>query len=285
MIDDPFLEIERELGVSMSAPDEGKVTPIHSRDRLVQEEGGRLDSIPLIAELIGRVKDALSATKDFARLSQGRFSDREFGDYFNRVLGGDLDRVDLVLSGLLNYIKVNTPIQKKNTVHTLVEELLKAHQPKLEEKGVRLFKKFEKDLPETIVPDEQLRYILDSLFRFAAEAVLSNGSIGISTKSLAVQPERAVMSPAFDKSGRSVQIIMVFKAATKPAGPVETGSGSRTLRKEDWLDLELRMVREIVQKNQGSMKIETDAKESRTVLVLRFPAERRRVVCYRAVNQ
>ncbi|MGZ3533719.1 MAG: hypothetical protein ACXU9K_00675 [Thermodesulfobacteriota bacterium] len=38
-------------------------------------------------------------------------------------------------------------------MHRLIEEVLRKYQVQLNEKGVRLSKKYEKDLPETIVPD------------------------------------------------------------------------------------------------------------------------------------
>jgi len=286
MSDDLLSEIEREWSAPTSTSNEEKAAPFTSKEGLARDEGGNIDLLPLVVELIHRVQNTLSGTRNFAQLSRGRFSDREFGDYFDRVVSGDLDQIDLALTGLLNYIKVNTPIQKRNTVHTLIEEVWKAHRPGLEEKKVRLFKRFEKDLPETIVPDEQLRYMLDSLVRYAMAAGLSDGSVGISTKSAALRREGVETRPGLDPSRRYIQIIMVFEATKKPAEPpLETGFAPHALRREDLLDLEMRMVREMVRKNQGVIKVETDEKRSRTLIILRFPVERRKVVYYRALNQ
>jgi hypothetical protein len=45
-------------------------------------------------------------------MSRDKFSDKKFGDHFNRIVTEDVKKLDLVLNGLFNYIKVNTAIRK-----------------------------------------------------------------------------------------------------------------------------------------------------------------------------
>jgi hypothetical protein len=60
--------------------------------------------------------------------------------------------------------------------------------------------------------------------------------------------------------------------------------GAQTLRKEEPLDLILRFVKEVVQRNQGMMRIEADEKKAKTFIFLRLPVERRKVVYYQSLN-
>jgi len=69
------------------------------------------------------------------------------------------------LNGLLNYFEVTFPTQKTGTVNILIEEVLRKNQVRLKEKEVRIFKKLEKDLPEIVVPEKPLRYILNSILQ------------------------------------------------------------------------------------------------------------------------
>jgi light-regulated signal transduction histidine kinase (bacteriophytochrome) len=232
-------------------------------------------------ELIERIKNTLSSIKGYAQLSRGKFSDREFGDYFYRAVTGDVEKMDMVLNGLVNYVKLNTPIQKTDTVHHFIEEVLRKHQAKLDEKGIKLFKKFEKGLPETIVPDEQLRYILSSVLQYAIGSMPSNGSIGLSTRSLIVEKEVGQDLVLFQKDSRYIEISVVLVGYRKPT---EQGMGAQTLRKEEPLDLILRFVKEVVQRNQGMMRIEADEKKAKTFIFLRLPVERRKVVYYQSLN-
>jgi hypothetical protein len=151
----------------------------------------------------------------------------------------------------------------------------------LEEKGIKLFKKFEKDLPETIVPDEQLKYILNSVFQYALGSISPNLSMGFYTRSLVLEKEVSQGLALLQKDGRYIEISVVFMGYKKPA---EQGVGSQGLQKEEPLDLILRFVKEVVQRNRGIMRIEVDEQKAKTFISLRFPVERRRVVYYQSGN-
>jgi hypothetical protein len=48
--------------------------------------------------------------------------------------------------------------------------------------------------------------------------------------------------------------------------------------------LELRLIKEIIQKNRGMMKFEVNEKKPRTLISLKFPIERRKLIYYQPVN-
>jgi signal transduction histidine kinase len=232
-------------------------------------------------DLIHRIKNTLGSIRNYTQISRGKFSDKEFGEYFYRAVTEDVEKIDMVLDGLINYIKLNTPIRKTDTVHHLTEEVLKKHQAKLEEKGIKLFKKFEKDLPETIVPDEQLKYIVSSVLQYAMAFTPPNWNIGLSTRSLILEKEAGEMDDLFKRDGRYIEISVVFAGYNKRTEPVLK---TTTLQEEEAPDLILRFVKEIVLRNRGMMRIGTDEKKTKTFISLRFPVERRKVVYYQSVN-
>jgi hypothetical protein len=83
------------------------------------------------------------------------------------------------------------------------------------------------------------------------------------------------------KDGRYIEISVVFMGYKKPA---DQEVRSQRLQKEEPLDLILRFVKEVVQRNRGVMRIEVDEGKARTFISLRFPVERRKVVYYQSVN-
>jgi hypothetical protein len=193
----------------------------------------------------------------------------------------DIEKMEMVLNSLIDYMKLNTPIRKMNTVHTIIEELLKKHQVKLEAKGIKLFKRFEQNLPETIVPDEQLKYAVGSVLQYAMVLTPPGWNIALSTKSLLVEKETAEAEGVFKRDGRYIEISVAFAVRQRPSKPA---SGTATIQKEEALDLLLRFVRRVVLRNHGTMKIGADEKKTKTFISLRFPVERRRVVHYQSVN-
>jgi len=275
-----FFDIESETKSFSSTSVKQGIESIRSKlDLLSNEQNGPFIT-PFFVELIQRIKKTLGSIRNYTQISRDKFSDKEFGEYFYRAVTGDIEKIDVVLNGLVNYIKLNSPIQKTNTVHRLIEEELKKIQSKLEGKGVKLFKKFEKDLPETVVPDEQLRYILGSVFQYALANISPNLSMGLSTRSFVLEKEGEGQG-LIKKDGRYIEISLGFMGYRSP---VEQGTGSGRLQREEPLDLILRFVKEVVQRNQGTMKVEADEKKSKTFISLRFPVERRKVVYYQSVN-
>jgi hypothetical protein len=227
----------------------------------------------LLFELIHHTKSTLDSIKKFTQLSRGKFSDKEFGELFYQMITKDIEKNDLLLNSFLNYIKATTPIRKKGTVHNLIEEVLKKHQVRLEENKTKILKDLEKDLPETIVPDEQFRFILDSILQYAMASIPPDGSIEFLTKSFVLQKETREDQAFFKKNGKYIEILVVLPYYKEPKEqPVP--------QKEVVPDLILRLVHDMVERNEGMIKFELDETKAKKFISLKFPVERRSVFRY-----
>ena len=235
-------------------------------------------------ELVHRIKNPLVSIKTFTQLLREKFDDQEFREYFYRIVTEDIEKIDSLLNGLLNYVKINTPMEKANTVHFILEDVLKKYEGKLVDKKIRVFKKFEKDLPETVVHEEQLRYILNSILQYALPSIPPQGSIGFLTKSLRVPKRIGEEQKPAEKDGRFVEIMVVFTGYKKPVEKFDTILGVPPLQQEEAFELELRLIREMIQKNRGVMTFEVNEKRPRTLISLKFPMERRKVIYYPSTN-
>ena len=247
------------------------------------ERNANVFSLFLI-ELVHRIKNPLVSVKTFTQLLREKFGDPEFREHFYRIVTEDIEKIDAVLNGLLSYIKINTPIEKRDTVHFILEDVLKRHEIQLEDKRIKIFKRFEKDLPETIVHDEQLRYILNTLIQYAIPSIPPNGSMGFLTKSLDLSAQTAPDKKRYQRDGTYVEILIVFTGYKRPVEQFENILGIHEFQKEEAMELELRLIREIIQKNQGMMKFEVNEKKPRTLISLQFPIERRKLVYYQPGN-
>jgi hypothetical protein len=107
-----------------------------------------------------------------------------------------------------------------------------------------------------------------------------NGYFGIYTRSGTLQKETAEDQALGKKKEKYIEILMIFTGYKKPMAQLGPPLGVPARPKEGILDLSLRLVDEIVQRNRGMMKFEVDEKMGRTTIALRFPVERRKVVYY-----
>jgi hypothetical protein len=270
-------EVHQSQSISLESKGETESPP--SKEIIIPNERTAFLLFPFFIELIDQFKDTLKNLRNQARIFQEKFRDQEFGAHINRIIMEDIKKIELLQDSLLNYIKINNPIIKTNTVNTLLEEELKKYQVELEDKKIKLFKTLEKDLPETAVPDDQLRYILSSVFQYVMALMPSNRSFGLFTRSLTPHRETGNDEALVKKEGKYVEILIVFTGYKKPT------VGIPAHQKEGILDLALRLVDEIVQRNSGMMKFEEDERKQKTTISLRFPVERRKVVYYRPANE
>jgi nitrogen-specific signal transduction histidine kinase len=281
---DLFFETDVEKSPFVSFLKKTETRPLSfERKNVIHKQDNHFSSLFFI-ELVHRIKNPLVSIKTFTQLLREKFDDEEFREYFYRIVTEDIEKIDSLLNGLLNYVKINTPIEKVNTVHFILEDVLKKYESKLEDKKIRVFKKFERDLPETVVHEEQLRYILDSILQYALPSIPSQGSIGFLTKSLSAQRETGEDQNPVQKDGRFIEILIVFTGYKKPVEKFDTILGVPALQQEETIELELRLIKEMIQKNRGVMTLEVNDKRPRTLISLKFPMERRKVIYYPSTN-
>lgn len=232
-------------------------------------------------ELIWGTKSVLDSVKKITQALQAKFDDKEFGEsFFLRTLDADIEKTDSFMNGLMNFLKVSTPVLKANTVHTLVEEVLTKHQAALEGNRGRVITRFEKDLPETTVPDEQLRYILDCLVQHAVDSMGFRGTLGVLTRTFPPRGKTGENPPA--EQHRHVEILLLFSGFRTLPQPPWAALGIPGIYNDEPRDLTWLLAKETVLRNRGRIKIETDEKSNRTIITLVIPAERREVVYYLA---
>jgi len=239
-------------------------------------------SLPVyFVELFNRIKASLSAMQAFAFLSRENFKDRELGEHFYKIVNEDIAKTISLIDCFNDYINFSTPVVKRDTVNTLVEEVIKKHERQFEEKRIKVIKKqFEKDLPETILPDEQLRYILNSVIQYALLSVPPDGSIGFLTRLLNMETSKGQEWDQLQKDGRYLEVLVVSAGYEKPDEETGVVSEMPNAHQEEAVELILRLAKEIIEKNKGMMRYKVYEDKPMTFISLILPVERRNVVRY-----
>jgi len=260
------------------------LNPLDSEERGPQNGHDTSFSSVFLIELVHRIKNTLTSIKKFTLVSEDKFDDKEFRKQSLSSVNEDIERIDSVLNSLLNYISINTPIVKTDTLHLILEGILEANEKPIQKKNIKIFKKFEKDLPETSMHDEQVRFILNSIFQYAILSTPTNGIIGFLIKSLDGQKETPDKKISPKKNGTYIEVDIGFMSNHTSSGQSERTSGTAHGPKEEGIQLILALVKEIIQKNRGEMIFQVDKKKPRTLITLKFPIERRKVIYYEPIS-
>ncbi len=230
-------------------------------------------------ELIHRVRGSLAAMKTLAFYSRENFRDKELGDYFYNIVSEDIEKTLFILDCFCDYISINTPIKKTNTINNMLEEILRENQKELDEKKIKIIKKqLDPELPETSVMDEHLRFILNSLFQYLLFSLSLNGRLGILTRTIESKDWNGEGKERLQKDMKYIEVLII-SAHFEPKGQ-EMSSLSPISQEnhEERIDLILEMVKKILEKNRGLIHTKLYPKKGLKLISLLLPIERRNVL-------
>jgi hypothetical protein len=283
LVNDIF-KTPNENNSTPSLPNQAKSDPPKPKEKDPPRDQDSPFMSSFLPELIHSIKNTLISIKNTSQLSADKFNDVEFRKYSQRSITDDIKKIDSVLNSLLNYIHINTPITKSNTLSILLEEVLEANEKQIQCKNIKIFKKYEKDLPETFIHDEQVRFILNSLLQYAILSTPREGTIGFLIKSFDFHNGGSDKKIPPERNGGYIEAAIGFMGGKEPTEQPKDTPGKSANQKEEPIKLILQLVKEILQKNHGSMTYECDPKKPRTLITLRFPIERRKVVYYEPIS-
>jgi hypothetical protein len=235
----------------------------------------------LFADLVDRIKKALDEVRSLADSSEGKFSDLAFGHNFRRRVTQETDKSEAELNCFLEYLKIRFPVRRRNTVHVILEEVLKKHEKKMMERRIRILKKqYETDLPEATVHVEELKFVLNWLLEYAIISAAPQAHIGILTRSVDIQQGQDQVGSLSQKGKKYIEILIVFGAYERRDEQMGFAPKTKAARQQIGSDFILPLVNEIVKKNQGMVKSSVNHEGHLRMVSLTLPIERRKIVYY-----
>jgi len=296
----PFTDLESDgqegsAGVKAIPDDSGGLSSSGLFDRMESLPSEKNESEPLPAEsspfltsfildLIPEVKKQLAAIRHVTSFSVHRLGEEAFRAAYQKNISEKIVQIDSVLNSLLNYIHINTPVFKKNTLHVILEEILEANEKQLREKKIRVFRKVEKELPDTYIHDEQMKYILNTLLQFVILSSPPNGSIGFLLRVPGVDQGEGQSRDITGTQDGMIEVLIGFNPDQLPEDSPESLPQSSKIRKDEITGLILKLAEEILKKNRGTLNWEVDGKRSKSLIIVKLPIERRKVVYYERIN-
>jgi nitrogen-specific signal transduction histidine kinase len=280
--EDHFFESEKKGHSLFSFLKEDGVKPKESgKEGLPHEQGPSfMDSV--LIELVHGIKNALASIYHATVLGMDHYEDGEMRERSHRQVREEIKKIDSVLNSVLNFISINTPILKTNTLYTILEEILEANEKPLRQKNIKVIKRYGKDLPDTFIHPEQVRFIFHSVLQYAVLSTVPNESIGFLMESSDVDSGAGGEKTSFGNDRRYIEVMIGFNGDGKSVRSLEDLSETPGDAGEGMTDLILRLAKEILQRNHGMMT-ETHGERLKTLIHLRFPVERRKVVYYEPI--
>jgi hypothetical protein len=261
-----------------------KDVPPHELEESDPPDEKTISLSPLfLVETLRDIKKNVGSIYKIGLLSMEKSDNHEEREHSRMAITKAYDQIVSTVDMLSSYINATSPIAKKNTIHCILEEILESNEKKLRGRKIELKKILGEELPETIAHDEQVRFMLNLIFQYAILSTPSGGTIEIATRFVESQKGQDLSSHDPLKSKYSEILI----SSSHPKYSLNESPGVPEvprIEREGPSYFILRLVREMMRRNQGMIDFQMDQMKSRTRISLRFPVERRRVAYYRPVN-
>jgi hypothetical protein len=271
--------------------EEDRLTKIDKDDpaghRLEESDLSDEKSIPLsplfLLEALGDIKKAVGSIYKIGLLSMEKSDNIEDREHSWKAMTQGFDQIVSIVNMLSSYTNVTCPIVKRDTIHCILEEILESNERELRARQIELKKTLGEGLPETIFQDEQVRFILNLVLQYTILSTPSGGRIEIATQFVNNEKEQDLSS--IDPVRNKYSEILI--SSLHPDYSLNELPGAPEvpiIERDDTSHFILRLVREMIRRNQGVIDLQMDQMKSRTRISLRFAVERRRVSYYRPIN-
>lgn len=268
---------ERSENIFFFSPQTNSTTPSPAEKDLPPNQNA-ISILPFFLELTDRVRGSMAAMKTLAFYSKENFRDRELGEYFHRVVTEDIEKTMSLLDCFFEYLNLINPVKKVNTINTMLEEILKEKQLEFDKKHIKIVKKkFEQNLPETSLTDEQLGFILNSVFDYILLSSPLNGGMGILTRSIESNQWNGEEKRRLQKDTNYIEILILSKYVNLLRQPENPLASIPSENQEERMDLILQLIKKTLENNRGAMKTKGHTRKEMNVISLVLPIERRNV--------
>ena len=169
----------------------------------------------------------------------------------------------------------------------ILEDILEGNGSQLQTKNIKIIRKFDENLPETFIHDEQVKFILNSILLYAILSTPYDGGMGFLTRTInqkgaGTTEDEGKIVPFKDR--RYIEILIVSTSHKDPLEQLEKPPEGKAIENENSIGLILQLIRELIQRSQGTIEFQVDEKKTRTIFILRLPCEIRRVVYYEPIK-
>ena len=138
----------------------------------------------LAARLAHEIKNPMTAIGTFIQMLPRKYDDDEFRRDFYRVAMEETERVNNLITELLDLVKTRESRFEQSDLHQLIDKMVLLVSPQSKEKGIEVVRHYDEEVKEVWLDEEKMKQVVLNILSNAVEFTPSGGQIEISTKKL-----------------------------------------------------------------------------------------------------
>jgi len=132
----------------------------------------------MAAGMAHEIKNPLSSMKVLSQLMPLKFKDSEFRKRFTEIMPREIGRIDRIVESLLGFARATAPRFDMISIETIIEETLQVFQEDIQNRKIKLEKKFA-EVPPITADADQMSQVFSNLILNAIQAMPKGGELKI----------------------------------------------------------------------------------------------------------
>jgi PAS domain S-box-containing protein len=156
----------------------------------------RLASLGEVAAgMAHEIKNPLVSIKTFAELLPDKYDDEEFRYTFSKIVRHEIERINRLLTDLLNFTKSSKLCYKEVSLGFLLDEIIAQLAHQLEEQKIKVHKLYQEGIPAIRVDRDQIKQAFFNICLNAVQAMPQGGELSIGVETVGMQGKRPEGDP------------------------------------------------------------------------------------------
>ena len=232
-----------------------------------KDRAQRLASVgELAADLAHEIKNPLVSIRTFTELLPERFSDEAFREHFLEVAGGEIARIDSLVTQLCQLARRPSSRLEAVDLRLLLEETLSLLSAQMEGQGVQVLRRYSDSMPPLRGDGGELRQVFLNVLKNSLEAMPEGGMLRVDT--LCGEDGGGKRCSEVRISDTGVGIPQEY--AGRIFDPFFT-------TKEKGTGLGLTICHRLIESYGGDLRVENNPESPGVIVTLRFPIQEEHV--------
>lgn len=233
--------------------------------RELEERVRRADRLASLGKLAAgiahEVRNPLASIKGFAQYLKGKFPPKESGAEYADIIIEEVERLDKVVSALLNFAKPKPPQPEMHNINSIIEDSLSLIEDKARTDHISIIKNLGVNIPLTAVDKEQIKQVFLNIFLNAIQEMEEGGALEVASHS----GEDSMVIVEIRDTGRGI-----------PPENIQNIFSPFFTTKDSGFGLGLSIANSIIESHGGEIKVKSEI-EKGTILTIQIPVDHRKM--------
>jgi signal transduction histidine kinase len=184
----------------------------------------------LAARLAHEIKNPMTAIGTFIQMMPKKHNDEEFRRDFHQIAMEETNRVNNLVTELLDLVKTSEPHFELNDLHILIDKMILLVSPQSNAKRIRITRQFDSDIGQVWMDTEKMKQTILNLLANAIDFVPEGGKIKLVTRHVKEKGKSSFVRIEVQDNGLGIPRSMIDKVfdpyfTTKHKSSMHKGTG------------------------------------------------------------